>query len=1073
MSDQGYLIAPDALTTRRSEQRSAGRKAGKALRALKNNGYVWLAVLGSAGLALFVAFCHGMLGGGVTMLRMDLYHQYGPLFAELYDRITGLRSLIYSWNTGLGGNFLGNFYNYLSSPTLLLTLLFGHRNVPEAIGMMVLVKCAAASGFFAYFLRKAFKKNDASIAAFGILYSFCAFFIAYYWNVMWIDGMAVLPLVALGVHYVVHKRKFLLYAFTLAFALVSNYYMGFMLCIFSVLFFLVQMASGVETPKLLENGKPDKAEVKQQRINMIKSFVFFGAGSLLAGALAAFALLPVFFAARACSATGDAFPQQTTFSPIFQIFEFLANHFADMNPTIRSSGDTVLPNVYAGVAAVLLVPLYLMVPSKYIKPQEKITYTALLGFLFISFVYKPLNFIWHAMHTPNDLPYRFSFIYSFVLLYMAYRAFMHIKEIPVRSLVAAGGGAVLFLVVAEKLGHGNFQEYTVYLNIGFVLVYTLLFIAVSQADIKKQSSMALLLFCVVLTEVSAADTINFEIVQKKAGFAVDYEDFQKVKGDILDQDGDPFFRMELTKSRALMDPAWFDYKGVSTFSSMAYQKTANLEYRLGLDSNFINSYSYSPQTPVYNAMHNLKYVIENSNHAEGGAYNLREVLNLDLYGRRDELTHARFTVFENKYPLPLAYWTPGRVKNWVTDNDRDPFAIQSAYWELATGNGDVFEPLEYEVDMGFVEEKSVSAYSAGNNINYSGKVDGQEGIIGLTVATEKPQNVYIYVDLHDLNAVRMDRGEDSKIYYQGGRAIRDLGVVMPGEPLPVKIYVSQSGKESGDFNAYVYGLNMEAFAQGYEYLRKNPLELTECTDTRLAGAVTAPRDGMLYTSIPYDEGWKVVVDGKALDKKQYIAIGDYEKEGAPAGGLLGFPLKEGAHKIEMRFVPRGLREGVMISAVALLVLALCCLFALLKKRTKKNIQAEEPVQQPLFSAEGLTPEAFSLDVEYEGAPLQGAPVPDAPVPGGPEEEAVDDSLPTMEELARMEGMEEIAAEFVPEEEEPPPSANTMLLEMQQRAEELRRRMHAEEPAQETGDRCQESGDRNQEPGEDGPTFRIV
>ena len=1056
MSNQGYLIAPE------EQVRAPGRKAGGFVRrGLKNNGYVWLAALGSAGLALFVGFCHGMLGDGTTVLRMDLFHQYGPLFAELYDRITGLRSLLYSWNTGLGGNFLGNFYNYLSSPTLLLTLVFGHRNIPEAIGMMVLVKCAAASGFFAYFLRKVFKKNDASIAAFGILYSFCAFFIAYYWNVMWIDAMAVLPLLALGIHKIVHERRLLLYVCTLAFALVSNYYMGFMLCVFSVLFFLVQAANAFETPKPLEDGKPDKAAVKTQRLHIFKSFALFGLGSLLAGAIAAFALLPVFFAARACSATGDTFPQQEKFATIFQIFEFIVNHFADMNPTIRSSGDTVLPNVYAGVAAVLLLPLYLMLPSRCVKQQEKITYTALLGFLFLSFAYKPLNFIWHAMHTPNDLPYRFSFIYSFILLYMAYRAFMHIKEIPVRSILAAGGGAVLFLVLAEKLGQGNLQEYTIYLNIGFLLVYTLLFIAISQADVKKRSSMALLLFCVVLTEVSASDTINFEIDQKKVNFAEDYEDFQKVKQNILGQDGDLFFRMELTKLRALMDPAWFGYNGVSTFSSMAYQKTANLEYRLGLDSNFINSYTYSPQTPVYNAMHNLKYVIENSKHSSGGAYNLRDTLNPALYERRGELTHARFTVFENRFHLPLAYWTPGRVKTWVTDNDRDPFVIQTRYWELATGAADVFEPLEFSVDTVYEDDKFVSAYADGKNVSYSGKTDGQEGVVSLTVATEKPQNVYIYVDLHDLNAVRMDRGEDSKIYYQGGRAIRDLGVVTPEEPLAVKIFVSEGGKESGSFNVYTYGLNMEAFERGYNFLRQNPLALTEFSDTRIKGNVTAPRDGMLYTSIPYDEGWKVIVDGKALDKKYYIAVGDYKKEGAPAGGLLGFALKRGAHEIELRFEPRGLLEGAAVSAGALLALVLCCLFVLLKKRTQKNVRQEEPAQ-PLFSTEGLTPEAFSLDVAYEG---------DMPAQALPEGEE-GDSLPTMEELARMD-MEEIAAEYAPvtvlPEQEEQPSANTILLDMQRRAEELRRKID-ENPVQESG---QESGIRGQESGGDGPTFRIV
>ena len=70
--------------------------------------------------------------GDNIILRMDLYHQYAPLFAELYDRIFQGNSLLYSFTSGFGSGFLGNYFNYLSSPTMLFVLIFGHANVPEA-----------------------------------------------------------------------------------------------------------------------------------------------------------------------------------------------------------------------------------------------------------------------------------------------------------------------------------------------------------------------------------------------------------------------------------------------------------------------------------------------------------------------------------------------------------------------------------------------------------------------------------------------------------------------------------------------------------------------------------------------------------------------------------------------------------------------------------------------------------------------------------------------------------------------------------------------------------------------------
>ena len=121
---------------------------------------------------------------------MDLYHQYGCVFAEFYDRVTsdGIR---------VSRHFLGNFYNYLCSPLSIVMLIFGHKNMPEAIAIMILLAAAFSSATFCYYLKKSFGEHSPVTAAFGVLYSFCGFFIAYYWNLMWLDAMVLFPLMIL------------------------------------------------------------------------------------------------------------------------------------------------------------------------------------------------------------------------------------------------------------------------------------------------------------------------------------------------------------------------------------------------------------------------------------------------------------------------------------------------------------------------------------------------------------------------------------------------------------------------------------------------------------------------------------------------------------------------------------------------------------------------------------------------------------------------------------------------------------------------------------------------------------
>ena len=108
-----------------------------------DNRYLFISFGATAGLMLIVYICTQVFPfGDNTVLRMDLYHQYGPLFSELYDRIFSGSSLSYSWVSGLGSCFLGNYFNYLSSPIGAIVVFFGHSHVPEAIAAMVLIKAA-------------------------------------------------------------------------------------------------------------------------------------------------------------------------------------------------------------------------------------------------------------------------------------------------------------------------------------------------------------------------------------------------------------------------------------------------------------------------------------------------------------------------------------------------------------------------------------------------------------------------------------------------------------------------------------------------------------------------------------------------------------------------------------------------------------------------------------------------------------------------------------------------------------------------------------------------------------------
>lgn len=902
-------------------------------RFFAGNAYCWLAMICTIGIMMLVYYCYELFPfGEKTILRMDLYHQYGPLFAELYDRVMNLKSFYYSWQTGLGSPFMGNFYNYLSSPSMIFMMLFGHENMPEAIASMIVAKAALAAAAFTYYLKKSHGKHDFSSAAFGILYAMCGYFIAYYWNVMWIDAMVYFPLVILGIENIINKQSPKLYIPMLALTLLTNYYMGYMVCIFSVLYFIIYYFSNYEllsvtsdTPfSLKDNGKK-----KYKIIDTIKGSVLLRSGftfafsSIGAACLIAFALIPVYFILKSCSATSGTFPEE--YKSYFTIFDFLANHLASVNPTIRSSGTDVLPNVYCGMATLILVPLYLF--TKSISIKEKTFHVFLLGLLYLSFNLNVLNYIWHGFHYPNDLPYRFSFMYCFILLKLAHKAFTRLNEFGGRSILGAGVGVLFAVILIQENGSKNVEDITIFLSMIFVVVYCLVFALMKDSKYQK-SAVSVLLLCCIIGEIACANTDRYTMNQPKDAFAGDYQDFVNLKAELDEYDDSDFYRMELLSSRARMDPAWYGFNGISTFSSMAYERMSNVQSNLGMFGNYINSYTYNLQTPVYNMMHSLKYVVDN---------NPNVTVENDYY--RKLMTSGKFTAYQNEYYLPIGFATNKNLKAWSSEYSTNPFIVQGDWFECATGVSDVYKMMDIKDTYYFQFDEITSGLETGDI--YFTKPDTGLGEVTFHLGVPETRHCYLYVDSYCFEEITITKGNESFVQNTSEPYIYDLGLVTPGETITVLISVNE--RDYGYFDFYPFYVDDDALDKGYEILKENEFKVESFEETNIKGTVNAKKDSIFFTSIPYDEGWTVKIDGEEISKDDYIALED---------SYLCFNLPKGEHSIEISFEQRGFKIGALISAATVvLMLLVAALFTVLRKEKTRKAAAAEPIRSDVCAPE--------------------------------------------------------------------------------------------------------------------------
>lgn len=885
-------------------------KQSKTYKIFYKNRYVFLTtVLATACIAVIYVIFSVFPFGSITVMRMDLYHQYGPLFAELYDRIVEHKSLLYSWNTGGGSSFLGNYLNYLSSPLSFLIFLFDKEDISYAITFIVAFKCILSATSFSYYLKKSFNKDNYFLSAFGILYAFSAYFLAYYWNVMWLDAMIMLPLIALGIEKIFKTGDIKLYTVSLVILFFANYYMGYMCCIFAVLYFFVCFINTYSNDgKLNENAVYEKKYSTKALMNnvFINRGVKFAFASIIAALICAITLVPVFMILKNSSATSGTFPQ--TFKSYFDLLDLITSHFALLETTIRSSGDNVLPNIYTGILTFILLPLFLV--NNKIKLKEKATYVVLIIFFVFCFNNNCAEYIWHAFHFPNDLPYRYSYMYSFIIAVMGYKTILNFKGIKVKDIAYTGLAIISFVIICQKFLTNKMTNSTIYATIIFVALWCgFLFLLKNKNAQKKTVSFVLVTF--ILCETIISSIVGLPLNQDNKNYKENYKTYT-VAINYIDNKDSGFYRTELCYLNTRMDPAYYGYNGISVFSSMAYESYSQLQSSLGMQGNKVNSYTYNTQTPVYNMMFNIKYLIQTD---------VSLAPSSNLYKKIYTTSDKKSNVYESKYNLPIAYCVNSKIDDWVTD-EGNPFEIQSDFVKLATGYSNLFKPVEYNS----TDFYAVSGDDVTENGTYWLEKSDSSSNYGTETVSLSPTidgNLYLYVKSSDLKTITVNSEKVSDITQSMEDAyILDLGYHNKGDEVLVSLDASKMESESTSFDFYCYTADDTVVKNMYNSLTGNSLNVESYSDTTIKGTVKAKENCYLYSSIPYDDGWSVYVDGK---KAETFEIG---------GTLLAIELTPGQHKIEYKYFPVGFLYGIIISAVT--VFGLCVFYIYNKSSLKLN-----------------------------------------------------------------------------------------------------------------------------------------
>ena len=901
-------------------------------------------LLPMAGLLVLRLISTLAFNGEYSMLYSDCYHQYYPFFVAYRKALLSGDSLLFNWNVGMGMDYLGLIAYYLASPLNLLSVLIPENWLLGYFSFLMPLKLSFASLFFAIFLKKVFGKDDLSLCLFGSLYGLCAWALGYQWNIMWLDTFALLPLVVLGMYTMLQQRKFVLYTVSLFFAITTNYYIGFFVCIFVfLLFFCYEIVFWRNTAQFFSD------------------FLCIALFSVIAIGMSAFLTFPALSALQSTQSSVNSFPKGfqlniTDVDTVIGLLDAMRSVAGNMNGGVEFTFKEGLPNIYCGIITNILVFCYLLCGK--ISLREKLCSVALLLFFNVSFIIRQLDFIWHGFHFTNMIPYRFSFLYSFVALYMAYRGYLHRHELKLWQILVACTLSLSLIFCSDEvkpfwdLLSGKTMILTwsgkenLLLNVKTILadcsfiIFNFLFIGAYTAILMigrqksapdtenkeeiilwedKQETIRNLSFVIL------CGVIGIELIMILINFGIwfpgtNISNYPKGTNDaasVVDymhqtETDTAFYRAETAHSQTLNDGALNGYNGISAFTSSANVKVTQFMRALGYGAkNTYNRYCFEESSPIANLFLNLKYMIERDDTVKENPY-FTEVY-----------ASGKIHLLENNTYLPLGFLTNAQILNLQFTEDSNRIQFQNNLLSAATGvtqnnfnilSGYSQTIIGTDLTLNSQSQTGYCSYETGSkpgDLTYRYTAD-QEGLFCFYLEQSNRNSFSVYVN-----------SSETALYTESYSLPQMLSVchVTPGDIVELRFRCSSG--QSGTINVCAAILDEAVFRKCYDILNESTLNLTEFRNTYVEGTIHCNRDGILYTSIPQDGNWKATVDGRPA---QIVLIGN---------AMIGLNLSKGQHTVTFTYHNAAFSLGWKISLACTLVF-IGCYFVYYQPKFKKR-----------------------------------------------------------------------------------------------------------------------------------------
>ena len=815
--------------------------------------------------------------GERSFMVSDMYSQYSAFLGHFKDVFEHGGSIAFAPEMSLGLGSFGLWAYYLMSPFNFIVLLFKKTDISQAVSVIIALKLSASAMTAAVYLRQK-SSSILTISALSLAWSLNGYVTIYAINIMWLDAVIMLPLIVLGIENIVSNRSSALYIISLSATIIFNYYIGYMVCIFCVLWFVANVFS--------EQREPRKITLSSAR---------FAIASLLSGGISGIVIIPLIFTLKDGKSTPPKLENYiplillvlTLILSIIMLFLYMKRKAASTKSSLLSgilaaisvganivllavnhfridSGNISMlfigsehgsdlpgtfPMIYCGVGVLILSVMFFI--DRSIPVRRRVSCGIVLFVLVMSTMIPSADLVWHAFNAPTWFICRYSFLIIFTLISIA---------AEVNNVYEKWSFPVILVSILAMLSLGDSSRFT-------VLFVTINVVAISLFALALYIRKSTILYILTIFELAFSANVTFD---RLSNIWTTDTLASRIENNIYKVDSmlqelnkiDPgTYRVENTGALTLNDSLMLGYKGVSHYSSANSKKIISLLTGLGFTSTNAWVNYREGTTSAADCLLGIKYLL-----AEDSDYDLL------VKGQMTDL-------YKNENALSLAIYSVGEL----------PYDL----------NGNPFERLE-------------AAYEAicGKNMNLFDSIPAKSTLnkheMQLEFNLNSAENLYLWFDIpiFQVAEISVNGSDPEPCLDMTTRRVMRVSC-SPGH----NIFKISSDNELSISDFALYRENKTSLSAAKQLLKELEVDI-QGSKIKIANNGGS---GTILLTIPYSGAFEISGDGKPIVAREVL------------GGFISFETS-GEENIELTYRLPGRKLGFSVTALSILAAIVYTMF---------------------------------------------------------------------------------------------------------------------------------------------------